>query len=134
MVRSLYHWDWNLKRAFTQSIILFIQLSQIIKIHRLCKKGNCCFVLLVKRLPANMAKPNSLCLIKYELDINVFVFVYIWGFSAKLTWKLILLKRSNGKIIRIKLFRVWKTNFFIRLRFQGNRSKSGIDFFAWRVT
>ena len=50
--------------------------------------------------------PLKLCLIKYELDIHVFVyFVYFFcGFFANGTCAL-LAKRNQGEIIRIKHFK-----------------------------
>ena len=79
--------------------------------------------------------PWKLCLIKYELDINVFVsFNSLFAFAGSLgKWLAhFLLIRINGEIrAELNTFRV---RFFNRLWCQVYRCKSGIVIFAWRVT
>ena len=56
-------------------------------------------------LPDSQRDPLKLCLIKHELDINVFVslnmFVFNCGFSAKVTYAFLV---SNGEIHSNKHF------------------------------
>ena len=67
------------------------------------------------------------------------LFVFPCGFSAKMTCAFLAYQKDWRNYQNQTLFfRVRKTTlsskFLIRLRFQGNRCKSGISIFAWRVT
>ena len=84
--------------------------------------------------------PLRLCMIKYYLDIHVFVsFNCLFSSVVSLKkWLPFLLVRSNREMIRMKHFSSRETSlsstFMIRLKFQGYLCKSGITIFVWRVT
>ena len=80
--------------------------------------------------------------IKYELDINVFVslnclFSLLFLGEKDLRNAHSLFIRSNEKLAEINTFRVRKTTisstFLIRISFQGHRCESGIAIFALRL-
>ena len=87
-------------------------------------------------MPDLQRYPWKLCLIKYELDINVFVSLNCL-FLCKSDLRIACLYEAMEKLTEMITLRVRKTTVFsrclIKLRFQGYRWKSDIAIFAWRV-
>ena len=92
-------------------------------------------------MPDLQRYPGQLCLIKYELDINVFVSLnclYLFAVSLRKWFAYFLLKRSNWETRRINIFSSHVNDdifhILIRLKSQRYPCKSGIAIFAQRVT
>ena len=78
-------------------------------------------------------KRLKLCLVKYELDINV----YNFGFSTKVACAFLLPEH----ILELSVINTFKhgettitSTLWITERFHGNRCESDVALFSWRVT